>query len=326
MKKLTIEEKARAYDEAKARMSRAWNDNRCTLSFMDEIFPELQESEDEKIKKTLIDYMASIIDINGITGETIVAWLEKQGEKPTNKIEPKFKVGDWIIFNENHISIYQVERIDDYRYYLRHYLGGTLSVHFDSELIRPWTIQDAKDGDVLVYEGYYNSIVLFKGIGINGKGRINYHAKCDLGNYSFNIQGDVACMGTVESSASYYHPATKEQRDLLFQKMKEAGYEWDNEKKEVKKIEHKITDNEDERIMKWIINHLKYNFLNTSIADERNKCKEAIDWLEKQVVWKPTKEQMELLKETIDKYYFDLDGLCPLYVLYRELENIGIRE
>ena len=35
-------------------------------------------------------------------------------------------------------------------------------------------------------------------------------------------------------------PATKVQRDLLFQKMKEAGYEWDAEKKESKKIEDEL--------------------------------------------------------------------------------------
>ena len=32
-----------------------------------------------------------------------------------------------------------------------------------------------------------------------------------------------------------FYPATKEQRNLLFTKMKEAGYEWDAEKKELKK-------------------------------------------------------------------------------------------
>lgn len=31
-------------------------------------------------------------------------------------------------------------------------------------------------------------------------------------------------------------PATKEQRDLLFAKMKETGYEWDTDKKELNKI------------------------------------------------------------------------------------------
>ena len=33
------------------------------------------------------------------------------------------------------------------------------------------------------------------------------------------------------------YPATKEQRDLLFKKMKEAGYQWDAEKKELRKIQ-----------------------------------------------------------------------------------------
>lgn len=35
---------------------------------------------------------------------------------------------------------------------------------------------------------------------------------------------------------SHVHPATKEQRDLLFAKMREAGYEWDVDKKELRKI------------------------------------------------------------------------------------------
>ena len=34
-------------------------------------------------------------------------------------------------------------------------------------------------------------------------------------------------------------PASKEQRDILFSKMKKAGYEWDAEKKELKKIKQK---------------------------------------------------------------------------------------
>lgn len=31
-------------------------------------------------------------------------------------------------------------------------------------------------------------------------------------------------------------PATKEERDLLFQKMKEAGYEWNEDKKKLIKL------------------------------------------------------------------------------------------
>ena len=95
----------------------------------------------------------AILDGNedGLIAETIKYRNEKRSEqKPADKNEPKFKVGDWLIFNERHHGIYQIERIDNYRYYLRHYLGGTMSVHFDNELIRLWTIQDAKDGDILM--------------------------------------------------------------------------------------------------------------------------------------------------------------------------------
>ncbi len=47
------------------------------------------------------------------------------------------------------------------------------------------------------------------------------------------------------------HPATKEQRDLLFQKMEEAGYEWDGEKKELKKIEPKKLD--PDKVIAWLV-------------------------------------------------------------------------
>ena len=154
-----------------------------------------------------------------------LTWLEKQSkQKPVDKVEPKkFKVGDWIILSENHNSIYQIERIDNYRYYLRHYLGGTLSVHFDNELIRLWTIKDAKDGDVL-FDG--SNILLFKEV-----------------NHWNNITSYLAysqVYGIREyfiSGSDVITPAIKEQRELLFQKMKENRYEWDSEKKELRMLE-----------------------------------------------------------------------------------------
>ena len=80
---MTQEEKAKAYDEAKARMSRAFNSNRCTIGFMNEIFPELCESKDERIRKELISILKSDFEkdttIFDISIEQILAWLEKQG-------------------------------------------------------------------------------------------------------------------------------------------------------------------------------------------------------------------------------------------------------
>lgn len=83
---------------------------------LDDIFPELAESEDEQIRKWLIGYFHQYKEdgmekyANGLKVESIIAWLEKQGEqKPFDyenaniqqkdfapKVEPKFKVGDYI--------------------------------------------------------------------------------------------------------------------------------------------------------------------------------------------------------------------------------------
>jgi len=46
--------------------------------------PELAESEDERIRKALIRFHKSTIDIDGIKGSEIVSWLEK--------VEPKSDV------------------------------------------------------------------------------------------------------------------------------------------------------------------------------------------------------------------------------------------
>lgn len=66
-----------------------------------EIFPELAESEDEKIKEGLIKYLKTDMECNPSQCESFynksIAWLEKQGEeKPADKIEPKFRIGDVI--------------------------------------------------------------------------------------------------------------------------------------------------------------------------------------------------------------------------------------
>ena len=45
------------------------------------IIPELKESKDEKIRNALIRFHKSTIDIDGIKGADIIAWLEKQGDK-----------------------------------------------------------------------------------------------------------------------------------------------------------------------------------------------------------------------------------------------------
>ena len=58
-----------------------------TIAYLQNIFPELKESKDEKIRKALIRFHKSTIDIDGIKGDDILTWLEKQGEQKSATID-----------------------------------------------------------------------------------------------------------------------------------------------------------------------------------------------------------------------------------------------
>ena len=101
---------------------------------------------------------------------------------------------------------------------------------FDEEqYMRLWTIEDAKDGDVLVIEsGRRNNecLFIFKDIACR---EVLEHCYYRTNDSTFSPTGSF--IGYLDN---IYHPATKEQCILLFSKMKEAGYEWDADKKELK--------------------------------------------------------------------------------------------
>ena len=59
------------------------------LIITQDIFPELKESDDERIKKEII----SAIKEDWPGHKDWIAWLESQGEKPADKVEPK--IIDW---------------------------------------------------------------------------------------------------------------------------------------------------------------------------------------------------------------------------------------
>ena len=77
-----------------------------------------------------------------------------------------------------------------------------------------WTIEDANDGDVLFYHG---NILLFKKIN-------SWHNVTSYLAYS-QVYG-IRAHFVVVNNPDAITPATKEQRDILFQKMKDAGYDW----------------------------------------------------------------------------------------------------
>lgn len=79
---------AKAYDEALERAKKLYEQGTITES-LSYVFPELKESEDERIRKA-IKQMYSFLPnnpeyIGGVRIKEIFAWLEKQGEKPQGK-------------------------------------------------------------------------------------------------------------------------------------------------------------------------------------------------------------------------------------------------
>ena len=137
--------------------------------------------------------------------------------KSVDDIKPKFKVGDWIC---NDMCDAHIASIEDGMYYFDE--GDGLSIVFVDEHYHLWTIEDAMDGDILMSRAPF----------IYGK-------QCPYGGIDWYNEKFIKASNYVFKD-SPVHPATKEQCDLLFQKMKEAGYEWDADKKEPKKIETEI--------------------------------------------------------------------------------------
>ena len=94
---MTQEEKARAYDKAfeEAKNIHRFSSNIAEIKRMEQIFPELAESEDEKIRKELITHCRNIRCVTEEGAEGIakwVAWLEKQGEQnPQRMVAAKAK-------------------------------------------------------------------------------------------------------------------------------------------------------------------------------------------------------------------------------------------
>ena len=261
---MTQKQKAKAYDEA-LKVANKYKDTHIMFPLIqDEMFPELRESEDEKIRKELIEFVKS----RGGFKQEYIAWLEKQSrnpysgvsfeyndnvwgmcardngvdilfnkkliqhisgekqgeQKPVDKSEPKFKQGDWIIFNG---LVLRVGAVAGGFYVATSKDGITNGYDCDIDnAARLWSIQDVKDGDVLAVE---NIIFIYKRTLAN-----HIVSYCKLINDVFEstVDARTCCEGN-----TYVHPATKEQRDLLFQKMKEKGYRWDFDKKELKKIE-----------------------------------------------------------------------------------------
>ena len=146
-------------------------------------------------------------------------------EKKMLKHIPKFKTGNWIVFNGLTLYINKVEKG-----YYRTISKGGVTNSYDWNIdnaARLWTIEEARDGDVLSYitdEGDL-WIMIYQSLYKPYENHVHYHALL--------IDDDFSDKGTCCIDINYLKPAIKEQRDLLFKKMQESGYMWDENIKRV---------------------------------------------------------------------------------------------
>jgi hypothetical protein len=98
---MTIEEKAKAYDEALERVNSKWHyKNQPCFVDVAEIFPELKESEDERISREITEFILThrIDEPNDIEDtNSWLAWLEKQAPKKWSE-EDESRVEDVIYY------------------------------------------------------------------------------------------------------------------------------------------------------------------------------------------------------------------------------------
>ena len=243
---MTEKEKAEAYDEALKKASAAHKDEDKHLkATLERIFPELKESEDEKIKNAILNHLKKMWgncqdDVCGVHVEDAIAWLERQGDK--DKLiqelgEYKVKYTQEVL--EKYINSMSNKDDERLKKTAIAFLKDFAEQGYENALecidwlekqdeMHIWTIQDAKDGDVLACN---EEILLFKSYSVQGRISLycwyngqtnNFHNK-EVIDISLNKRNKIC-------------PATKEQRDLLFQKIKDAGYKWNAETKTLEKL------------------------------------------------------------------------------------------
>ena len=292
-------------EEAIAIVKQMIADGQISQEVAEKYFPELKESEgDEMIRKALVEHFKwnSQQILNEFANKEVLAWLEKQGEKKesydtcnssmmdnkkspygekrdfgyfeemsADKVEPKFKLGDWVVheMSDGRKVIRQIINMTNKSYVLD---GEDFNTFYFDDLennYHLWTIADANDGDVLYSLDSCRPFIY--------KERKQFEqatAYCGINEYGkFFVRNTKDCIIVLDK----YVPATKEQRDLLFAKMKEAGYEWDVEKKELKPNNHVQWSDEEELHIKELESLVKKVWAIAERENDKDTIREMSD-------------------------------------------------
>lgn len=259
----------------------------------------------------------------------------KDEQKPADNIEPKFKAGDWIIRSTEGFkhNTYLVKEVKDY-YICEDLKGRRVTFTFNDvhKNFKLWGISDAKDGDVLCYK---DEISLYKHDIKNCTkqetifGGFVYHCCYDGKRFITD-----SFYSLTEQDKIDIHPATKEQRDTIEKAMADAGYTFDFDKKELKKIEQKPAEwsEEDEKTLQGIWDEILANKHDAKECEWKTYDR-FLDWLKSlkdrvgceancTTTWKPSKIQLECLYDAIEHYQTNGYPASKLNELYEQMSKI----
>lgn len=226
------------------------------------IFPQLRITEDEEIRRSIIRVLRNYVDDSDNLKPKMIAWVEKRAkqlrtseeietprkqsyndvEQDSNDEEsettlenigdspgPKFRENDWVVseLDGKARQISEVRYDETNNYY--EVEGLVRNTEEYDRLHHLWTIEDAKDGDILV-------------IANEPIGRPFIFKECDSSRPIAYCGINSEFIFKVSSKSVRWTdkdvlPATKEQRNILYDEIAKAGYRWDPSTKELKSID-----------------------------------------------------------------------------------------
>jgi len=211
------------------------------------------------------------------------------------KTKPMFKEGDWLQYRS--YKPFLVEEITK-----QGYCSGKECLPFEWENeIHLWTIQDAKPGDIIVESSRY--ITIYQNLTPTSKTTFRSFCFVDLDSKVFINEG-----GSHNIRGSY--PATKEQRDFLFKKMKEAGNEWDEKNMKLVNLTLKEKEEIDAGFTKMMADDkvkedIKFILANSDLSKVSTPFSDMLDWLEKKDRYmKCLQEANKKIGELVEQNYW----------------------
>jgi hypothetical protein len=284
MKELSIEQKAKAYDETIEKLRNFYRDYDTISRLINvkeelaNLIPELKESEDEGIRKALVELVHDTtgdslwVDYN-VHKEDALAWLEKQGEHA--KFRDSIQVCDKVTRNEDGVlvNLSQLDRVAKKQDEKKLYVNDNAKEMFIKALER---VEEQNN------KGYKLT-------------------DCDKNSWWEDFKTYTSCI--IEQKPSWSEEDTEHLNSIcatLKEKANERPFDmpsyWDKQIDWLKSLKDRVQpkqewSEEDKNMLQSILDEYK-----SMPTEKRNWLKS----LKERYTWKPSEEQMDAIKDAID--------------------------